>query len=239
MIADDTPVGLGPALRLHIRDFLAPGVAAELHRALVDAAPWSRTFLAEGKGYDVTLSAWAETPRDVQQAVEAAVVDGARKGFQFDFESWRISDELEAGRRRGGGLAPLEGLYDFLNSEAFLGKIRTITGDPRPAYVDAQATRYRAGHFLTTHDDDLPGKDRLYAYVLNLTPDWRPDWGGLLLFQGLDGHVSEGLVPRFNALNLFSVPQPHCVTQVASFVTASRLSVTGWIRSRRPGGAAG
>ena len=60
---------------------------------------------------------------------------------------------------------------------------------------------------------------------------WRADWGGLLLFQDADGHVSEGYVPKFNALNLFAVPQTHAVSQVASFATASRLSITGWIRS--------
>lgn len=60
---------------------------------------------------------------------------------------------------------------------------------------------------------------------------WRADWGGLLLFQDADGHVSEGYVPKLNALNLFAVPQTHAVSQVASFVTASRLSITGWIRS--------
>ena len=224
----------GPELRLHMRNFLPADFAGSLSRTLAGPIPWLRTFTAEGKGYDVALSAMADTPLDVQQAVDAAVAEGGRKGFQYDFEVWRISDEMEAGRRHGGALAPLEALYDYLNGQAFLDQIRAITGDPRPAYVDAQATRYRAGHFLTTHDDDLAGKDRLYAYVLNLTPEWRADWGGLLLFQGLDGHVTDGLVPCYNALNLFSVPQLHCVSQVASFVTASRLSVTGWIRSRRP-----
>ena len=97
---------------------------------------------------------------------------------------------------------------------------------------DAQATRYRPGDFLTAHDDDVAGKHRLYAYVLNFTPAWRPDWGGLLAFHDADGHVSEAYTPTFNALNIFRVPQQHAVTQVASFAGAQRLSITGWIRER-------
>ena len=139
---------------------------------------------------------------------------------------------MEANQRTGGDLAALEGVYDRLNSEPFLAFVRALTGDPRCAYADAQATRYRPGDFLTAHDDDVAGKHRLYAYVLNFTPSWRPDWGGLLAFHEADGHVSEAYTPSFNALNIFRVPQLHAVTQVASFAGAHRLSITGWVRER-------
>ncbi|MFX9023862.1 2OG-Fe(II) oxygenase family protein, partial [Acinetobacter baumannii] len=79
-----------------------------------------------------------------------------------------------------------EAVYDFINSEIGLSFLRTLTGDDRIAYVDAQATRYLPGHFLTEHDDEADGKHRLFAFVLNLTPRWRVDWGGLLLFIDKD-----------------------------------------------------
>ena len=49
-------------------------------------------------------------------------------------------------------------------------------------YADAQATRYEPGHFLTSHNDSVEGKNRLVAYVFNFTPGWHPDWGGNLMF---------------------------------------------------------
>jgi Rps23 Pro-64 3,4-dihydroxylase Tpa1-like proline 4-hydroxylase len=219
--------------RLHIPDVLRPADAATVADALA-GAPWSRTFLANGKGYDVALADYAATPAEVKAQVETAIAEGGRTGFQFDFDTWRISDELEAGRRHGGPVAPLEAVYDLMNSEAFLGFVRRLTGDPRPVYCDAQATRYRAGQFLTAHDDELAGKDRLYAYVLNLTPEWRVEWGGLLLFHDADGHVAEAYAPKFNALNLFRVPAWHSVSQVASYVEKPRLAITGWIRASKP-----
>ena len=100
--------------------------------------------------------------------------------------------------------------------------------------MDAQATRYRPGHFLTQHDDHAEGKDRLFAYVLNLTPQWIADWGGLLMFLTDDGHVAAAYTPRWNALNILKVPQPHAVSVVAPFARGARHSITGWIRSRRP-----
>ena len=70
--------------------------------------------------------------------------------------------------------------------------------------------------------------------MLNLTPGWRIEWGGLLLFHDEDGHVAEGYAPKFNSLNIFRVPQWHSVSQVASYVDQPRLAITGWIRSARP-----
>jgi SM-20-related protein len=222
--------------RLHVPDILAPDFAAELAAAMAAAVPWTRAFTVNAKGYDIALQAQAETPADVMAAVEAAIAEGGRTGFQYDYERFRVSDEVEAGRRPAGDLAPLAVLYDLWNSDAFLTLIHDITADDRAVYCDAQATRYRAGHFLTTHDDDVEGKHRLCAYVLNLTPVWRAEWGGLLLFHDADGHIDQGFTPKFNALNLFRVPQIHSVSQTAGFVTGERLSVTGWIRSQKPGG---
>ena len=53
-----------------------------------------------------------------------------------------------------------------------------------------------------------------------------------MLFHAADGHVAEAYTPGFNSLNIFRVPQAHSVSQVASFVTAERLSITGWLRHR-------
>jgi SM-20-related protein len=110
--------------------------------------------------------------------------------------------------------------------------LRVVTGKKGIDFADAQATAYGPGHFLTAHDDEVAGKQRHAAYVFNLTPVWRVDWGGLLLFHGADGHVSRGFTPSFNALNIFAVPQPHSVSMVAPFAANRRYSVTGWLRGR-------
>ncbi|HAV49166.1 MAG TPA: proline hydroxylase, partial [Brevundimonas sp.] len=51
-----------------------------------------------------------------------------------------------------------------------------------------------------------------------------------------DGAVTETFTPSFGTLNLFKVPQDHAVSMVAPFAGAPRYSITGWWRTRPPGG---
>ena len=218
--------------RLHIPDVLRPSDAARIGGALAEEVPWHRSVNVRGKPYDLALDQIAAMPPPRRAEFEAAILDGGRTGFQYQFDAWRLSDLMEADLR--GTVPVLEALYDFLNGETFLGFVRDLTGEAACAYADAQATRYTPGHFLTAHTDDVDGKNRLFAYVLNFTPRWRTDWGGLLLFHDADGNVAEGYAPTFNALNIFRVPQLHSVSTVAAYAGAPRLSVTGWIRSEKP-----
>lgn len=218
--------------RLHLPGILAPASAQAVHGAMAGPLPWAKSLLVQGKPYDIGPAAWEAMLPERRAELDAAVIRGGQTGFQYRFDAWRLSDAVERGER---GTSPvLEAVYDFLNGPEFLGFVGELTGEPRGAYADAQATRYRPGDFLTAHDDDVAGKNRLFAYVLNFTPVWRAEWGGLLLFLGPDGHVTEGYAPAFNALNIFRVPQLHAVSEVASYAGADRLSITGWIRERRP-----
>ena len=45
------------------------------------------------------------------------------------------------------------------------------------------------GELVLIHDDHVDREDRRIAYVINLTPRWRPDWGGMLHFTAEDGSV--------------------------------------------------
>jgi Rps23 Pro-64 3,4-dihydroxylase Tpa1-like proline 4-hydroxylase len=38
----------------------------------------------------------------------------------------------------------------------------------------------------------------------------------------------KGFIPRFNALNLFTVPQRHNVSAVPPVAPVDRFSITGW-----------
>lgn len=120
---------------------------------------------------------------------------------------------------------------EIFGAPPFRDLMRRITGDDAIDYADGQATLYRAGDFLTRHDDRVEGKGRRAAYVLGFTPEWVTDWGSLLAFPDAEGHVAEAYRPAFNALSLFRVPMLHAVTQVSEFAPAGRYSITGWLRA--------
>jgi Rps23 Pro-64 3,4-dihydroxylase Tpa1-like proline 4-hydroxylase len=148
--------------------------------------------------------------------------------FNYLYDSILISDEDNQPREQGS----LAGEFaSFLCSDAVIDLVVEITGEPSIAFADAFASRYGPGDFLTIHHDKKVGSNRLAAYVLGLTPNWRPEWGGMLLFHDAEGDVELGLSPQFNVLNLFGVPQDHSVSLVAPFAPAPRLSVTGWFRA--------
>jgi len=123
----------------------------------------------------------------------------------------------------------LKQIVDFLNSDRFIGSCRAIVGmdDINRAWVEA--TCYDKGCFLGTHLDDHHPDNRV-AFVLNLTRNWRLDWGGLLLLQKTPGTQPLLLPPLWNSLTLFRVPVSHTVTSVAQHAKERRYSITGWLR---------
>ena len=215
--------------KLHIPDFLEAGCAELFFQSLRGRDDWALIVNQDAHSFDLDRKAQAALSDEQRQALDQAVYAGARYGFQFRYEAIRVPDD-EADRRKLDD--PLTHFASFLSSPSVVGFLRAVTGKKGIDFADAQATAYGPGHFLTAHDDEVAGKQRQAAYVFNLTPVWRVDWGGLLLFHGADGHVTRGFTPSFNALNIFAVPQPHSVSMVAPFASNRRYSVTGWLRGR-------
>jgi len=218
--------------RVHVPGVLEASSARCAHEILARETPWQLSLNPAGRHLDLGV----ESIDGIPEPQRAAVIEGlhgeaAGTGFRYVFNNFPIFDLFAAG---DFAAHPLMDLLRFLNGQRFLEFARAATGMPDIAFADAQATRYRSGHFLTEHDDDVAGKRRLAAYVLNFTPDWRADWGGVLQFIDGDGHVAEGYVPKFNALNLLRVPQKHAVSYVSPAARGARLSVTGWLRAGEP-----
>ncbi|MDZ4109379.1 MAG: 2OG-Fe(II) oxygenase family protein [Brevundimonas sp.] len=218
--------------RARVPCLLGEGAGA-LHKALTGPdMVWNRA-IQNPYNADVPVAVFEAEPLAEQARLYAMAHEEATEGFQFIF------DRIKLGQARAMGLPlppVLFDLHDLFNSAPFLEFARGLTGDERIAYVDAQPTRYLPGHFLNGHTDAHEDAGRLYAYVLNLSPRWRAEWGGLLMFLDGEGAVTETFTPSFGTLNLFKVPQDHAVSMVAPFAGAPRYSITGWWRTRSPGG---
>jgi Rps23 Pro-64 3,4-dihydroxylase Tpa1-like proline 4-hydroxylase len=215
--------------RLQIVNFLRHDGAVALLRQLADSQAWRLAINRGGQTEDLDLEDLAARPPEDKEALERAVIRGGRDGFQFRYQTIRLPEY-----GTGSDQVPpplLREFVDFLCSAELVGFMRTLTGEPDIAFADGHASRYEAGHFLTAHDDTNVGFGRRAAYVLNLTPQWRPDWGGLLLFYDERGNVVRGFTPAFNTLNIFRVPQPHNVSWVTPLAGAPRYAVTGWLRT--------
>jgi SM-20-related protein len=213
--------------RLHIPNFLREIDARRLYEALV-RTPWRLMLIHDGPR-EISREDWDAMPPEQKQQIDTEVLEAAKVRFEGRYLALRFSDD---GEIYAGDSPELVALSQFLNSAPFLSFVRTLTGAPDIALADAQATLYRPGDFLHRHNDIFAGKNRVAAYVLNLTPRWQAEWGGLLAFLDNDGHIAEGYTPSWNALNILKVPQFHYVSHVAPFATGGRYSVTGWLRRR-------
>lgn len=219
---------LSTRTRLQIPDFLQAGAAEFLRDCLARQVPWR---LAERSNDGAPRTHGREGALDEvgYRNVLDAAYQGARDGFRFVYDSYML------GRARHEGWdpeLPLHAVFDFFNSPEYIDFVRHLTGDASITAVNAQATRYRPGQFLTAHDDKNSTEGRRYAYVLNLTPRWKAEWGGQLQFLDDRGDVIESLLPRWNSLSIFKVPQLHHVSLVSPWAGEDRLAITGWMLAR-------
>lgn len=214
--------------RTRITDFLPDHRAARLRDELAASPNWRHVISAASKPYEIDSGDFDGLSPDVRERLNAALHAEAVTGFRYQYDVIRVPD---APSKDGRTPAELAGFAAHMNSAEVLANMRRITGMEAITFADVQATRFRPGDFLTRHDDEATGKGRLCAYVFSLSLDWRAEWGGLLLFNDVDGRVERAVVPEFNSLSLFAVPQPHSVSYVAPYAGESRISVTGWLRS--------
>jgi Rps23 Pro-64 3,4-dihydroxylase Tpa1-like proline 4-hydroxylase len=216
--------------RVQIRDVLTEESARNLHRILERQTPWGLAWKAGEEGPHNLPQEALQTmrPADIQRMQHKLLAAMQGGDYAFAYGQYPLVLAHMEGWAPGG---PHEALIELINDEPFLDLARAVTGLAQLTKADGQATLFAQGQFLATHDDSHVAEGWRVAYVLNLCAlDWRPEWGGYLLFYDDEGDVVAGFRPRFNTLNLFLVPQRHAVTFVPPFAPVGRYAITGWFR---------
>jgi len=211
--------------RVQVPGVLQDTAAERLHQCLRHEVPWTLAERIDGHPKITPASDYAAMPEEQRQQIFQQAYVRARDGFQFVYDSYMLVRAML--ERRDPGLA-VHVVLEFLNSPEALEFARWMTGVPDIIAANGQATRYQAGQFLTVHDDKYDDENRAAAFVINLSKNWNPDWGGLLQFHDASGGVGETLMPRWNSLSMFKVPQSHSVSLVAPWAGEPRLAITGW-----------
>jgi hypothetical protein len=218
--------------RVQVRDLLSVESAGNIHRILSGETPWGLAWQAGDDGpHGLRRQDVPALGASGKQAIGEKLGAAMRgRDYAFSYGQYRI---LDAHLQKWSEHPGLELLIEHINDEPMMALVREITGMPDLRKADAQATLYGPGNFLAMHDDSHVAEGWRVAYVMNFcAEDWRPDWGGYLMFYDEEGDVVAGFRPRFNALNLFSVPQKHNVSYVPPFAPVGRFAITGWFRDR-------
>lgn len=204
---------------LSIQNILEPGIAQELHGALVNL-DWVLEISDYSQSGKLRVPRRAlNKPDDLLSALDTVPHSLNRNNLFF----MRLCVEDECFNQ-----SALTKLSQFLKSDKFLDTIREITGRKEVTHSWLEATCYDKCCFLGGHKDDHH-VDNAIAFVLNLTPRWQLDWGGLLML--LFPNAPPTIVPPiWNSLSIFNVPLDHLVSCVSPAAVEKRYSITGWFR---------
>ena len=222
--------------RVQVRDFLTLETASEIRDILAKSTPWGLAMQADGSAFKGPQQILPQNMRDPKaqqraQAIgQATDASAARGDYAFRFLQYPILQAVQEGWEKD---SPHELLLEYINAPEFIQLARDITGEADLIKADGQATLFAKQQFLGRHSDSHVMEGWKVAYVMNFTiDDWQTDWGGYLQFLDDEGDIIQGFKPRFNALNLFLVPQAHSVSFVAPFAPPGRFAITGWLRTQ-------
>ena len=209
-----------------VDDFLPASIANRLSAHLKQRQDWRWVLNSRERILELTRAQMSSLDSRAKSQLDDACYLAARTGFQFRYETIRTPD---AARERMQSNDPLAALAERFCEGAMRAGFSRLLQRQDLSFADMQATAFGPGDFLTGHDDVIEGKRRVAAYVLNLSPIWRLEWGGLLIFHDANG-IGRCFSPRFNRLHVFKVGQLHSVSEVTRAAPLRRYSLTGWFR---------
>lgn len=204
---------------LSIPNFLQPDVAERLKNALV-GLPWN-----------FEINDYAKTPPfripytgNVVKRIPGTLLETLAHGMDMTRLFYlRLVVDGEAFSH-----PDLMAFHQFVNSASYLDTMGTITGERGLTHMSLDATCYDKGCFLGGHRDDA-NPQNVIACVFNLTSNWRPDWGGQLMF--FEPGTPVAVLPNsWNTLNLFKVPRFHLISVVSPAAAEKRYALSGWLR---------
>lgn len=211
--------------KIRIKSFLTQDFAEQLLLSLSSEVKFEMALVRGGRYESISQSAWMAMDNESKKAVNDEVMSNAAKGIGFVYGRHLVTTTERN--------ATLSKFHSWINSGAILQWARELSGFEDISSASVQATRYTPGQFLTRHQDVVEREQRRLAYVINLAPEWHPDWGGLLQFYEADGTTTESWSPEFNTLSLFDVKHIHSVSYVTPFAQQPRYALTGWFKATK------
>lgn len=213
-----------------IKDFLNPNVAERLHTWFTEEMPkdWWRISsypkIDGGDGFDL-IPFNDDYSEDIRSMYTNAISHFKDNKFAYNFHR-TINDHVDSCDCYECGFR------ESLVNDEILKFLNGITNQGLTDTDEVFGAVYLPGDFLSPHQDSPNGT---LGFVLQLTKDWKPQFGGNLHFMdGPDGNVERIEVPQFNTLTIFDLPKGvgkwHYVSTVSPGVEELRLTYTGWYK---------
>ena len=198
-----------PARMLSIKDLLHEGVAAQLAQCLDGEIEFKATCSVY-PGTRVTEEEWLRE-------------DESKRFFRFS----QIAGIKPEFQMSPNVLTYLRFRKAFLDPK-FIKFFEVITGLSLSPTDDFSVHRMGRGDFLRIHND--VHETRRLAFVIYLTPGWKPSFGGSLHMKDAGGGTTT-IAPDYNSIVIFDVKADtqHFVEEISEAAgDRARLSMGGW-----------
>jgi Rps23 Pro-64 3,4-dihydroxylase Tpa1-like proline 4-hydroxylase len=207
--------------RLKIDNILKPDLAEFIYKFIINEKSWNLAAGINKLRFDHKLE-----PKNQKKNDE--IGRQVNKAFSLDQFSYIFHRSMNNSKN----VSMVEkSIRESLNSPDFISLLNSITNLNLTKLSTLFLSRYLSGHFLSVHSDKGNGK---LAFVINLTKEWRPQYGGSLTFVSSDRlNVIESFLPGFNNMILFQVEgngidNPHLVQHISPNVLHARYAISGW-----------
>lgn len=210
--------------RCRIDHFLDSDAAERLYEVLSKHTQFDVAYACSPSPKLVSAESWRAMDAPARNSLQQQLIARAAEGEGFLYCTYLAHNRATAASKESDFL---DEVFAFWGGESMQAFVRSVTHLEIDG-AESQFTRYTTGQYLTRHRDTLAGNRRRLAFVLSLSKDWHPDWGGLLHFYDQGGEIRETWIPRFNTLQLFDISQIHGVSMVAPCAPRGRYSLTGW-----------
>lgn len=219
--------------RVQIKRALPNETALWLHKVFATQVPWDFTYSDGERTRYVPLEKFRTLSPAERVSIMQQVYKVSSEGFGFCYNTCAFHHKIRDGEFLDH---PLKAFDDFMASPEFVDVMRKITGDDEIDGAGGAATWFGPGHYLNIHSDMVPDTELRAAFIYNLTPKWKADWGGELKFfpDKMGSKVEEAFFPSFNTFNILKLPKFHSVGVVAPFAAAPRFVISGWLYKGTP-----
>lgn len=215
-----TEHSVGSGVVFQIEEFLPPEIAATWYETLTTAWADTQNSLNDDSAFQYTTNVQGGNRKVRSNKDISKRQDEVTRFFErgaFSYSKWELAASHPVGAEM---LDMVEMTMQRPDVRSLLTK---MTGEKLNGIPDYFITTYAQGDFLSIHNDGNSGS---MAWVINLSKDWEPQFGGNLKFTCTNG---KEFVPKFNALIVFKTRPgnlPHMVAPVEHHLP--RFAVTGW-----------
>jgi SM-20-related protein len=208
--------------KLVIKNFLEINFVETLFRNVCLEKNWSLAT-----GIDSIKYEKPNTPQN--DKINNIQIKNVNNAFSNDHFSYIFYRSMNAGKGQKMNFFEFS-LRQTLSSPEFIAKLNIITGLTLTKLTTLFLSKYKSGCFLSPHSDKGNGK---LAFVLHISKNWKPQYGGLLHFMNEDRtEITDTFVPCFNTFMIFDIPPEtgisHYVSHIAPGLKNSRYAITGW-----------